>query len=452
MRIGVSVLAVVLLASLSHSTRAGENPRLLVEKAVSAMGGLERLSQKVATWRNYKGHFHDENMTFIGESFIDGKKLKIMHKSENQDRPRLSILVMEGDKGWINSDGFVFDLDDIALERMKRARHADRVDGLVTLLKDKGYTLSYVGEEKVKGKPAHQIKVSHEGQPDIHLYFDRTTGLLVKSSQKFTEPDNKDKEILHELYFFDYQPLNLAAADEKLLKDNGISIDGPALVEFIRRRTPKPEIKAQIQRLIDQLGDGSFRTRTRASLELKKLGPVAASALREALKDSDPEVLQRARELLDKLGDHPDSQLMPAALRLLALRPAKDSVPVLLGYLPWAPDEKLAEDVKLALAAAAWRNGKPDPAIVEALKSKDAMIRATANAILEKKHDALNRQAGRQVLVEGLTLPRRCEMYRDGKRHMDLETLEVRFYNRHEDRIFSRPGRPEDKEEKNPER
>src|SRR5262249_9902936 len=147
----------------------------------------------------------EDKSDFAGESFSCKGRIKIIHKSANKDDPDQRIFVMEADKGWISFNGLMMDLTDEMLARMKRARFADKGAGLTTLLKDKGYTLSYEGEVKVKDRAAQGVRVKHEGQPDIVLYFDKQSSLLTKTSQKFTEPGN-DAEVLHELYYFDYQP------------------------------------------------------------------------------------------------------------------------------------------------------------------------------------------------------------------------------------------------------
>jgi hypothetical protein len=71
---------------------------------------------------------------------------------------------------------------------------------------------------------------------------------------------------------------------------------------------PKPAPK-QIAEWIEQLGDNSFTMRENASKKLWQAGAAAESALEKALKSDDPEVVRRARELLDKFrwGIYPDT-------------------------------------------------------------------------------------------------------------------------------------------------
>ncbi|HTU23006.1 MAG TPA: hypothetical protein VMG10_33525 [Gemmataceae bacterium] len=70
----------------------------------------------------------------------------------------------------------------------------------------------------------------------------------------------------------------------------------------------KPTPK-QIAGWIEQLGDGSFTQREKASKMLWQAGAAAETALEKALKSDDPEVVRRARDLLDKFhwGIYPDT-------------------------------------------------------------------------------------------------------------------------------------------------
>src|SRR5947209_4801632 len=72
------------------------------------------------------------------------------------------------------------------------------------------------------------------------------------------------------------------AADEAIVKGAGLRTDGPALLEFFAKLTLDAGDKATLQRLIEQLGDQSFRVREKASAELKKWGRSALPYLRRA--------------------------------------------------------------------------------------------------------------------------------------------------------------------------
>jgi hypothetical protein len=438
----IATLAAGLLAA-AGTARAGDDPRALVEKAVKALGGMDRIAKVQAAYRKSKATYHVDKVTFDSESHSQGERIKITQKQEGPNgEGEMRTLVLEGDKGWINFNGTIIDLDDEMRERFRRARHADRVAGLTALLKDKEgkFKLAPGGEHKVKDRLVAAVVVSAEGQPPMTLYFDKGTGLLVKTSQRVPEDKVDNDGPLHEWYFSDYRTLDLAAPDEALLKAAKLGTDGPALLEYLKKRTPTPALRDQIRELVRQLSDPAFRVRSKASAELKKLGVEANALLRLAAQDDDREVARRAQECVEHLSRQPEATLVPAALRLIELRKPAGAVPVLLAYLPWAQDEKTADEIWAALAAVAMRDGKADPMLEKALIDTDALVRNAAQAALGKDGGAFRKRPGRRVVVEGLTLAGRSQMFKNGEPHMDLETREVRLFNSFPDTIFARPN------------
>lgn len=65
----------------------------------------------------------------------------------------------------------------------------------------------------------------------------------------------------------------------------------------------------QIAQWVEELGDTDFKVRENASKKLWQAGAAAETALEKAIQSSDPEVVRRARELLDKFqwGIYPDT-------------------------------------------------------------------------------------------------------------------------------------------------
>src|SRR5262245_5936915 len=62
------------------------------------------------------------------------------------------------------------------------------------------------------------------------------------------------------------------AEDEQVLKKARVGTDGPALLDFFRKRTVTRAGAERITGLVGKLGDKSFKVRTRASKELVRTG------------------------------------------------------------------------------------------------------------------------------------------------------------------------------------
>jgi HEAT repeat protein len=153
----------------------------------------------------------------------------------------------------------------------------------------------------------------------------------------------------------------------------------PELVDAFRKRTPTEENRLRGIKLIGQLGDDDFRVREKAVLELKKLGGVVVPLLRQAVaRSTDVEVKQRAEGCLAEIEASKDTPLSTAYPRLVALRKPAGAVEAMLGYLPFADDDGLAEEVQKALNTVAGTADKVAPAVLRALEDAAPARRGAA--------------------------------------------------------------------------
>jgi hypothetical protein len=178
------------------------------------------------------------------------------------------------------------------------------------------------------------------------------------------------------------------ADDQKTLRDLGLGVDGPALLDYFRKRTFKEADPQKVKEYIRDLGDEEFQVREKAHTALMALGSGALVGLREAESKGDAETKRRAAELRQAIEAKAEPAVQAASARLIArLKPA-GAAPVLLGYLPFA-DGTVIDELCKALGAVAVREGKADPALVEALGDKVALKRAAAGQALAGAADHL---------------------------------------------------------------
>src|SRR5262245_58843016 len=116
------------------------------------------------------------------------------------------------------------------------------------------------------------------------------------------------------------EPAERQSAEEKLLQAAGLATDGPALLDFFRKRTRTQNDRSKIDGLIKRLGDEDFAAREEAGRQLVALGAAAVPALEQATKDADAEISSRARKCLEALPADADLDVLLAAARLLAQR------------------------------------------------------------------------------------------------------------------------------------
>ncbi len=191
-----------------------------------------------------------------------------------------------------------------------------------------------------------------------------------------------------------------AGRDEALLRSVGVSTDGPGLLTFLHLRGRGEAKPDRLAALIEQLGDKSPTVAQKASGELAAIGAPAIPMLRQAVKDPDrQQIMQRARRCLQALEEHP-GRLSAAATRLLGQRRPPGTAAALLAFLPAAEDEGVVEEIRLALLAAAYADGKPDPALLQALSDETPIRRALAIDTL--CHNGINASLLEQVPLHKL--------------------------------------------------
>ena len=432
------LLLVLSILASSHRAYAQGDPRKIIERAIQARGE-PKPPEPQAIWQKVKGNvFTPAEASIAYEVFGQGNRSRIVADMEFQGNKMRFIWVHSGVNGWIHFNGHTQDMDQRMLKQHQQSEYLDGVIRLGPALKDKKFTLASLPKSAVEGKTAAGVKVSSPGKPDVLLYFDKATGLLVKSEHK-EKDELENKEITTATVYLNYRELNPAAADEATLKAAKLASDGPALLDFLRKQVLTDADRKKIAALIRQLGHDAFQMREKASAGLVGRGAAAIPFLRQAVNSSDLEVARRARECLEQIKVGTGSPLLTATLRLIALRKPAGAAEALLAYLPFATEEELARETQAALLDVALRDGKPDPVLVKALDDKDPKRRAAAAAALGKDGGAYERIPGRRILLTGFKRPSKVVYYRDGKKSMDLEEIDVRFYNKLDDKLFAKP-------------
>jgi hypothetical protein len=190
------------------------------------------------------------------------------------------------------------------------------------------------------------------------------------------------------------------AFDEATCKAAGQGTNGPALLDFFRKRTLSDAEVEKLGETVRRLGDRSYRVRTEASASLLAAGQVAVPLLRQALQESDAEVVRRAEQCLQRIERKTDLPLTLAAARLLGRLRPEGTTRVLLAYVPFAADESVEEEVFTTLAMVALRGGRPDRLLIEASKDKAPARRAAAALLLARAADVAGRALAKAALSD----------------------------------------------------
>jgi len=202
---GLISLGLVILGS--SSLRAQDELRAVIDRAIKAHGGEANLDKHKAGQTKAKGTaFIQGNPIELTEeaTFHLPNKLKSVQELQVNGAQVKITVGFDGTKAWLNVNGMNLDMKlDKLGELFKDQIYIGEVTRL-TKLKDKAYELSSLGETKVQGKDAVGVRVSSKGHKDVNLYFDKTSGLLVKVEHRTVDFDT-EKEVNEERIFLEYQ-------------------------------------------------------------------------------------------------------------------------------------------------------------------------------------------------------------------------------------------------------
>src|SRR5690606_37899900 len=73
-------------------------------------------------------------------------------------------------------------------DQARQTRQQADIDGPLVDYAAKGYTLEYLGEEAVKGQPAHKLRLMEADSTEAFMYLDAASYLPVKTESEGINP------------------------------------------------------------------------------------------------------------------------------------------------------------------------------------------------------------------------------------------------------------------------
>jgi hypothetical protein len=111
------------------------------------------------------------------------------------------VLVLNGNQGWNQPGGMTQELSKEELKLRKEELYVWWLMNLTPLLKDE-FQLKPLPGAKVNGQDASVVQVTHKDFPDVRLFFDNKSGLLVKSARQAKEAG---VSVTKEYYYSDHK-------------------------------------------------------------------------------------------------------------------------------------------------------------------------------------------------------------------------------------------------------
>src|SRR5262249_8293462 len=112
------------------------------------------------------------------------------------------VLVINKDKAWAKFGGMTKDAPADDLPTVRAVMYAVRMPSLLVPAKEKGFTLSPLGEVKIGDNPALGVKVAHKEHTELSLFLDKKTGLPVKSEIRVKQGG---QEVTFEIFYSEYK-------------------------------------------------------------------------------------------------------------------------------------------------------------------------------------------------------------------------------------------------------
>jgi hypothetical protein len=206
-------LGIGLIPAAPAGVRADDksDTQKVIDKAIKALGDEARLTQwKAATWKT-KGTFHGMGkmgtpIPYTGDwAYQPPDKSRVSLELDFNGQKFTYTSVFNKGKGWLQINAMTMDMDKDYLEEQKEGMHANAVNRLI-VLREKGFKFSSPGVSKIDNKEAVGVKVSKDGFRDVTLYFDKDTGLPVKSETRVK--NEQGQEVKQETFFSDYKEVN----------------------------------------------------------------------------------------------------------------------------------------------------------------------------------------------------------------------------------------------------
>jgi hypothetical protein len=225
-----AALAIALVSNLAGVARADDKADTILDKAIKALGGQEKLDKADAISVSSKGtaRFQGNESDVTWKSTVKGTDHM---RNELKSDQFNAIFVLAGDKGWGKFGDETREMEGGFLANQKRNLAMQLVPMRPVVLKGKGFKYEAVGEQQVGGKPASGLKVTDPDGKDFTLYFDNETGLPVLLKAKITGFNGEEFD--QETTYADYKDFDgIKKATKVETKRNGELFSNQTVTDF----------------------------------------------------------------------------------------------------------------------------------------------------------------------------------------------------------------------------
>jgi hypothetical protein len=194
-RILVAFVVAVSISALGRTVSADDADAIaIVDKAMKAMGGEDKLKKIEASIWKFKGKLRLGDNTehgVTGQIIMQGlDRVRSETEIEFPGQNQKMLAILNGDKV-LQDFGHMPLQPDEAVARLKSSLYLAIIPVTIAPLKGQRFKVGAAGEEKVGGRPAVVLKVTCPDGSDFAISFDKESGLPVKSVGKIFSLDGR---------------------------------------------------------------------------------------------------------------------------------------------------------------------------------------------------------------------------------------------------------------------
>lgn len=183
----IGVVAAIGPVEAEH--RSDEAARQVIDLAIRAAGGEQRLARTQVMTRTARG-----TMFYFGKEVTFTTRLTAAFPDRVRDRIELDAgkrqtvitRVLDRDRGWQSASGSTTEIARPELEDLKEEIYTLWVSTLVPL-RSPEFTLTALPEARVNDRPALAVQVAHAGRGDVTIFFEPRTYWPLKLTRRGRE-------------------------------------------------------------------------------------------------------------------------------------------------------------------------------------------------------------------------------------------------------------------------
>lgn len=220
--------AVFVFAPAARADDAAD-AKAIVEKGIAARGDKPGDKPLAQTWKE-KGKFTGGGFALDYTSdwaFQGPDKYRFALVGEFGDVKIAITAVVNGEKAWQTDGTKTEEITGEKREQTLNEVYHLWVTSLTPLVAEKGFTLATAKGKDIAGKPAVGVTATRDKRPAVTLYFDKDTGLLVKTEVTVKDEFQKWKAVPEEAFFSDYKEKD----GRKVFTKLKVVRDGKPLIE-----------------------------------------------------------------------------------------------------------------------------------------------------------------------------------------------------------------------------